>query len=448
MFHISAQPGNHNINNNNINNNMNSSYGVSPTSSSYLSLGGGGNPNNNNNGGGSSSSSSVSTAGAYQQPQYGGGVSSFLLSGGGGTVASTKSMYMSNINNNNNGSASMLLSPDGSILNNNNNTAMMMANSGLPNNNNNNNILMNGSNGASSSNSTGGALVYPHWRSLIDNMAVEFMASLFTSLATVMFWTTSVTNTLQFMPSVVMGLVLVCIKDEDYFFPDTSPTITFVLWVLGGYTWIHALARMIGQVAGFGIALWILLYADTPILVYRVPNPLNVAFAFELIGTTLEHLAIVYVILPLLPPAHHHHHTHHHSSSTAAVDSLRFVFPKVKPKSHHETQAPSNPVVLHAAIVLGTLHWCLSRGMCIEMSPLQTLLITILRWQNKGGGLLATESNSTDYHHHGEKYHHVWEEFTISLWAQMLGLLICICYVMLFAPRETKYWPAILKLKN
>ena len=74
----------------------------------------------------------------------------------------------------------------------------------------------------------------PCWRTLLDNFMVEFMASLFVCLATILCWTPSTTDTLQFVPSLVLGLVLICIKDEDYFFPDTSPTVTFVLWVLGG----------------------------------------------------------------------------------------------------------------------------------------------------------------------------------------------------------------------
>lgn len=430
MFQLPNQPSG----GNGSNNSSSSSSYASP----YLSLGGSssspsyyGGSNNNNNG---SSSITIIPPVGYQQSYVpssyqqhhnnnnnhsssGAGVGSFLLGGFAGIVSSTSTGANSNNTNNNNKLS--LVGGDGSNNSNNNTTNLSIS--------------------QQQQQTATGTIVFPHWRTLVDNMVVELMASLFVSLSTILCWTTSMTDTIQFMPSVVLGLVLICIKDEDYFFPDTSPTVTFVLWVLGGYTWIHVLARMIGQVLGFAIALWICLYAQVPMLVYRVEHTLTVAFALELIGTTLEHMAIVYVILPLLPPAHHH--------STAVAESLRFVFPKVKPKSHHETQAPSNQVVLHAALVLGGLHWCLSRGMCIEMSPLQTLLVMILRWQKKGLSTPVGHDSSSSVGVASSSYHEVWSTATVALWAQAVGLLLCISYVLLFAPRETKYWPAILKLK-
>ena len=256
-----------------------------------------------------------------------------------------------------------------------------------------------------------------HWRTLVDNMVVELLSSLFVNLATVLCWTKSTTDLLQFMPAAVLALVLVCIKDEDYFFPDTLPTVTFVLWALGGYTWIHVVARLTGQIIGFGLSAWICLYAVVPVLDYRVEQPLPILFALEAIGTTLEHMAVVYVILPLLPPAH----VHLAYPALAKKDEappLRWGLARVKPKSHHETQAPSNPMVMHAALTFAGLHWCLSRGFCIEMSPLQTLLIAIVRCNYK------KESEAT-----------YWSIATVSLWGQAVGVLICITYVALFAPR-------------
>jgi hypothetical protein len=65
-------------------------------------------------------------------------------------------------------------------------------------------------------------------------------------------------HALQFVPALALGLVLLCIKDKDYFFPDTSPTVTFVLWILGGYTWMHVAARVTGQLLGAVVALWMM----------------------------------------------------------------------------------------------------------------------------------------------------------------------------------------------
>ena len=245
------------------------------------------------------------------------------------------------------------------------------------------------------------------WRTLLDNVMVELMASLFVNLATILCWTSSTTDALQFAPSVVLGLVFLCIKDEDYFFPDGSPTVSFVLWVLGGYTWIHLAARIVGQLVGFALALWICLFAVIPRLDVRVEQGLGCAFALELIGTALEHMAIVYVVLPLLPPA-----------------SSPFSVRKVKPKSHHEAQAPPNAMVMHASLVFAGLHWCLSKGLCIEMSPMITLLLAILRTTT-----------------HDTAFENAWPQAIVAIWAQAVGVGLCVAYVALFAPRETKYWP-------
>ena len=257
------------------------------------------------------------------------------------------------------------------------------------------------------------------WRTLVDNLVVELLSSLFVNLVTILCWTASTTDPLQFMPSVTLALVLVCIKDEDYFFPDTSPTVTFVLWVLGGYTWIHVVARLIGQLIGFAIAAWICLYTALPALDYRVEHPLTVIFALEVIGTTMEHMAVVYVILPLLPPAHVH-------LAYPSLQQQQRGIPRVKAKSHHETQAPSNPMVMHAAFTFAGLHWCLSRGFCIEMSPMVTLLVLLLRCNAKDAG---------------DRIGLFWSVATISLWAQVVGVLTCVAYVALFAPRARSQVP-------
>lgn len=252
------------------------------------------------------------------------------------------------------------------------------------------------------------------WRTLIDNCVIELIASLFINLATILCWPRADggDGALQFVPALALGLALLCLKDEDYFFPDGSPTVTFVLWVLGGYAWPHTVARMLGQAGGFALALWICLGIRDmgPQLVHRVEHAAPIVFALEVIGTMIEHLAIIYVLLPLLPPA----------SLGPANAAAWWVFPtqrKVKPKSHQDAQAPSNPAVLHAAVTFATLHWCLWRGFGVDMNPAVTLLIGILR-----GG--------------------IWDTVAVALWGQLVGLALAVVYAAFYVPREAKYWPA------
>jgi hypothetical protein len=256
------------------------------------------------------------------------------------------------------------------------------------------------------------------WRSMVDNCVVEFLAVLFVNLTTIMCWDYSGDNqALQFIPALVLGLVLLCLKDEDYFFPDASHTVTLVVWALGGYhTWTQPCARLMGQTVGLAVSFWICSTATLPHLVIHVQHPLGIVFALEVIGTALEHMAVVYVILPLLPPESAH--------------GSNFKFPKVKAKSHQDTEAPSNESVMHAAITFTGVHFCLWRSFNVEMNPAITLLIAYVR---------QIQSNSTGVvvENHGP-----WTHATMAIWGQVVGVLVCIVYTVLYIPRETKYWPS------
>jgi glycerol uptake facilitator-like aquaporin len=268
-----------------------------------------------------------------------------------------------------------------------------------------------------------------HWRTLLDNCLIELIASLFLHLVTVLCWPGAdnmrqMDVVLQFAPAVVLGLNLLCIKDEDYFFPDGAPTVTIVLWILGGYNWQHVAARMLGQGLGVGITIWITLAAtDLSPLKHRTDHPSMVLFALELIGTLIEHLAVVYVLLPLLPPL---------STSTSetvvrntTTTPAKLMIRKVKLKAHPDTQPPSNSAVMHAAITFSVLHWCLWRGLSIEMSPTMTFVIATLHSA-----------------HHTKPIDLIWSTALVAMWGQLVGVCLCLLYAALYVPREIKFWPA------
>ena len=259
-------------------------------------------------------------------------------------------------------------------------------------------------------------------RTLVDNCLVELVASLFINLATLLCWPNNQQPSeaddrlLQFVPPLTLGLVLLCIKDEDYFFPDGAPTVTLVMWILGGYNWHHMASRLLGHTIGFALALWIGTAVDLPPLVHRVEHAHTAVFALELVGTLIEHLAVVFVLLPLLPPAHAHE-----------SQQQGFAFPKVKLKSHQDTQPPPNHAVMHAALTFAALHWCLWRGFCVDMSPITTLLVAILRT------LRPTAAMSVQA---------IWDVAIMALWGQFVGFCLCMLFAALYMPRETKLWAA------
>ena len=250
----------------------------------------------------------------------------------------------------------------------------------------------------------------PKWRSMVDNCMIEFIAALLLILATVFCWSWKEDNIfLQFVPPLAMGLILLCLKDEDYFFPDGAWFVTLVLWALGGYgSWTHVVARLVGQTAAMGVAWWVCSLATLSDIVHHTHQPLSIVFFMEMLCTAIEHLAVVYVVMPLLPPPSHHH---------------GFLFPKVKPKSDQATRAPSNTVVMHAAITFSTLHWCLWRGLHTEMNPAITLVLAYLR----------VKQNPT----HADQE---WQHATISVWGQIVGVALCIAYTAVYFPRESKMW--------
>ena len=302
------------------------------------------------------------------------------------------------------------------------------------------NHLMNGGvcGNSSSSSSSIGAMISDdlvekgfgeRWRSIIDNCIIEFMAVLFVNLTTIMCWDFSGDNqALQFIPALVLGLVLLCLKDEDYFFPDASHTVTLVVWALGGYrTWSQPLARLFGQTVGLAVSLWICSVATLPRIAIHVQHPLSIIFVLEIIGTTLEHMAVVYVILPLLPSENAH--------------GSNFKFPKVKPKSHKDTEAPSNHSVMHAAITFTGVHFCLWRSFNVEMNPSVTILIVFVRQ-------IQQQQQTPSPSDHGGDGPSPWSHATMAIWGQLVGVLVCIVYTVLYVPRETKYWPAAVSKRG
>jgi glycerol uptake facilitator-like aquaporin len=273
--------------------------------------------------------------------------------------------------------------------------------------------LYNSPSSSASSSSSGSQLENSsssRWRSMMDNCMVEFVSALFLILTTVFCWGWKTDDrAMQFIPPLALGLILLCLKDEDYFFPDGSWTVTIVLWALGGYgSWTHVVARLVGQTIALAVALAICSAATVPDMIIHVHHPFSVVFVMELFATTMEHMAVVYVIMPLLPPSNSH--------------GANFLFPKVKPKSDTSTKAPSNQVVMHAAVTFSTLHWTMWRGFGTEMNPAVTIVLAFLR------------------HRQPEHSQHAWEHATMAIWGQLVGLFICIVYTAVYIPRESKLW--------
>ena len=259
----------------------------------------------------------------------------------------------------------------------------------------------------------------PRWRSMLDNCMVEFVASLFVILALMFSWGWKANDDpfMQFIPALSIGLTLLCLKDEDYFFPDGSWTVTIVLWALGGYgSWTHVLARLVGQTLAFVAALAICTSATLPVMLLHADHPLPIVFVLEMFATMLEHMAVVYVVMPLLPADNTH--------------GANFLFPKVKPKSDQSTKAPSNVVVMHAAVTFSALHWSMWRAFGTEMNPAITIVMAYVRDHQLHDPTLTAP----------HMVQNPWDHATMAVWGQLVGLLLSLAYTAAYIPRESKLW--------
>ena len=279
--------------------------------------------------------------------------------------------------------------------------------------------------------------------SLIDSFIVELLSSIFVSLSVIFSWDWTGQNfALQFIPGITLGLIMLCLKDEDYFFPDGSPLVTCMLWLMGGYlTWMHSCVRLLAHAIGFGFSYWMCTISPIPVMVYHRQYTANAYFAMETFTTAIEHIALVYVVMPLLPPVN--------------LQGTKFLFPRFKPKAHPETLAPSNAVIMHAAVIFSTVHWVFWRMLSCEMNPQVLLLLTMLReFQESSGMDLAKSYHSSQdhgaqlylpqYQQQGlepkpqQKIDH-WSFFVMGFWGQLLGLLVSIGYALFFVPRSHKF---------
>lgn len=267
------------------------------------------------------------------------------------------------------------------------------------------------------------------WRSMVDNFCIEVLSSTVINLTSIFCYDYSGDNfPFQFIPALIVGLLMMGLKDEDYYFPDASPLVTLLMWAIGGYSsWIQAAARLAGHLVGFFLSFWICNVAILPkLVIHHVLQPASMLFTLEAIMTCVEHLAVVYVIVPLLP------------SPGPNSNSIAWSFSRVRNKNHRENTPPSNKLIMHAAFVFVLIHWCMWRTFETEINPSTVILMAYIRDKQRS---IYTNATLDGFSH---KYAGVdiWGRCAMSLWGEMVGLGVCIVYTLLFIPRESKIWHA------
>ena len=247
------------------------------------------------------------------------------------------------------------------------------------------------------------------WRSLIDNLFIETVASVFIDVSAVVYGHLGyellehggggvfMQPQFQLVPAVVCGLVILTCRDESYMPPDATPTVTVLLWCLGAYTtWMEAGARMLGHCIGFVITLLVCWDMGLVPQTMVFERPGAVVFGSEALATCIEHMSLVYLLLPLMP--------------------TRFDASAAK------TVVTGNVAAL-AALSFAVTHWCLRVTFASEMNP----TVMLLR------GVLGSARPQPHYPEHG-----VWHECMMAIWGQCVGMLVCIVYCRANMPKVAR----------
>lgn len=168
----------------------------------------------------------------------------------------------------------------------------------------------------------------------------------------------------QYVGAISLFTISVSLKDAKYFFPDTTPVTTVVLWAATLYTdnggvtdWLDIACRMGGQLAGFLLAFAVaFLNADALkqgayVCAFVTTNATH-AFN-EGLGTMIEAIAIAFAVIPLLSP---------YMGNTGFQSKAEEISP------------PNQMRLCRVAFVLSLVHYTLERLLQATMNPLATLL--------------------------------------------------------------------------
>lgn len=240
---------------------------------------------------------------------------------------------------------------------------------------------------------------------LLDGFAVETIASFFICIISIVHWCNSDEIpqndwTVEFLPAFGCTIILLCIRDCDQWFPDGSWIITLSQFALGIYKdWQTPAARILGQLTGVAIAIGIMRIPDFKVadLNHHTTILTNEAvFSLNLISALVENISIIYIVLPLIPALH----------SQQQINKQH----KLK-----ETDKQNQRIAL-AAIILGSLKWCVWKIFNTETNPSVAFILYLQRALQKGN-----IGDST-----------VWHEYYSVIGAQAVATILCIIYAWIF----------------
>ena len=263
----------------------------------------------------------------------------------------------------------------------------------------------------------------------IDSFIVEMIASFFVCSVCVMHWVepdhASEDWSIQFLPPLSWGVIMLTIHDREGWFPDTSSFMTIIQWALGSYPqWDQPLVRIAGQFTGMALCIALLSVhgVTTRDLTERHEENSASIFVLNVAATFLDHVAAMYIILPLLPFFNSSISSNNNNSNIARHKHLHTSHAShVKPTASVSSSAASVATVDRIALpafVFAGVHWTLWKTFASEMNPLVTFVVAVQRgWQ------LGTYDEPA------------WIRAGCAMGGQCVGLLGCILYIIFCIPK-------------
>jgi hypothetical protein len=196
----------------------------------------------------------------------------------------------------------------------------------------------------------------------------------------------------QYVGSITICVVMLTIKDKAYFCPDGTPMATAVMTASGAYTdknkqtdWADIGVRVCGQLIGWAVICFAVVMPNQQLFAYSVPayvlqvdatkqvsqSTWFVVFN-ELFATTIECIAISFMVMPLL----------NSYKQTDGVEGFK--------SKEESAQPPKNKDLWFACMSLGLLHYILERVFRTTMNPFVFLMHRVANNSFDDGKLVST----------------------------------------------------------
>ena len=190
-------------------------------------------------------------------------------------------------------------------------------------------------------------------------------------------------------------LSMLCLKDEDFYPPDSAPQVTLALKSIGAYDGntevaCRLLAQAVASVVGSCIAIQFLNTHEHKDINYKGEF---IVYVMEALGVMIECLILVFLMAPLL-----------------TIQTKGNKESKIRTKKDTETKVPSTGSLLQVAVLLAIIHWVLCYVFTVELHPYITLAKSLLT-------------------------HREGDETAYRILAQCLGAGLAACYTYLWQKR-------------